>query len=93
VSRWSSPDAAANFATIYAGSLKRRYHSMRLVNAASKNPDPTSAKKREWLTEDGDVVIEAQGDIVLITESFDEVTSQRLRDAVFSKANAAAVGN
>jgi hypothetical protein len=93
VSRWSSPDAAANFATIYAGSLKRRYHSMRLVNAASKNPDPSSAKKREWLTEDGDVVIEAQGDTVFITESFDEVTSQKLRDAVFSKANAAAVGN
>jgi hypothetical protein len=93
VSRWSSPEAAASFATIYASSLKRRYHSMRLVNAPGKNPDASSAKKREWLTEDGDVVIEAQGDIVFITESFDEVTIGKLRDSVFSKANAAAAAN
>jgi hypothetical protein len=84
VSRWSSPKMAANFASVYAGSLKRRYHSMRLVHTPAKSdgegPRPGN---RMWLTEDGDVVIDAEGDTVFITESFDDVTSDKLRKAVF----------
>ena len=50
---------------------------------------------REWLTEDGDVVIDVQGDMVFLTESFDDVTSGKLREAVMSplKAVGAAAPN
>ena len=93
VSRWSTPEAAADFASIYASSLKRRYHSMRLVQAPKANGDEPRIGSHEWLTEDGDVVIDTQGDTVFITESFDQVTSDKLRDAVFTKTKGAAAGN
>jgi hypothetical protein len=46
--------------------------------------------KRSWLTEDGPVVIDVQGDTVVITESFDEATTDRLEQAVFGSAATAA---
>jgi hypothetical protein len=36
------------------------------------------------------VVIDAEGDTVFITESFDDVTSEKLRKAVFPNAKGAA---
>jgi len=93
VSRWSTPEAAADFASIYASSLKRRYHSMRLIQAPKEgNGEELRIGSHQWLTEDGDVVIDTGGDMVFVTESFDDVTSAKLRDAVFSKAKAAAAG-
>ncbi len=94
VSRWSSPDAAADFASIYASSLKRRYHSMRLVTPPNKNgATEQPGFSRTWLTEDGDVIIEAEGDAVFISESFDDVTAGKLREAVFSRQKPAPAGN
>jgi hypothetical protein len=91
VSRWSSPQVAADFAALYASSLKRRYHSMRLVHTPPKpEQDGPRSGNRVWLTEDGDVVIDAEGDTVFITESFDDVTSEKLRKAVFPNAKGAA---
>ena len=43
---------------------------------------------REWLTEDGDVVIDVERDMVFVTESFDDVTSGKLREAVMSPLKA-----
>jgi hypothetical protein len=71
VSRWSSPEAAENFAQIYAGALGTRY----------KKIDPVSGDKWHWTTEDGDVYIQQQGDALAITESFDPATSAKLRGA------------
>lgn len=94
VSRWSTPEAAADFASIYASSLKRRYRSMRLVPAPREGKDGgTRIGHHEWLTEDGDVVIDTQDDMVFITESFDDETSGKLRDAVLSKPKSAATSN
>ena len=91
VSRWSSPQVAADFAALYASSLKRRYHSMRLVHTPPKpEQEGPRSGNRVWLTEDGDVVIDAEGDTVFITESFDDVTSEKLRKAVFPNAKGAA---
>jgi hypothetical protein len=93
VSRWSTPEAAADFASIYASSLKRRYHSMRLIQAPKDgNGDAPRIGSHQWLTEDGDVNIDTQDDMVFITESFDDLTSAKLRDAVLSKAKSAATG-
>jgi hypothetical protein len=91
VSRWSSPQVAADFASLYASSLKRRYHSMRLVHTPPKpEQEGLRSGSRVWLTEDGDVIIDAEGDTVFITESFDDVTSEKLRNAVFPNGKGAA---
>jgi len=38
---------------------------------------------RTWTTEEGPVVIDVEGDSVLITESLDEPTTERLRQELF----------
>ena len=40
-----------------------------------------------WLTEDGPVVIEVQGDMVLVTESLDAPTTERLEHTFLSSKN------
>jgi hypothetical protein len=74
VSRWSSPEAANHFADIYAGALGTRY----------KNISPVQNEPGHWKSEDGDIFIERQSDVILITESFDPSTSKRLREAAFA---------
>lgn len=89
VSRWSSADVAAKFADIYRESLKKRYRSLRLVRVDKPGADDSealSSRKREWLTEDGDVVIEVAGAMVFISESLDDSTSNKLREAVLNHA-------
>src|SRR4029077_20835244 len=95
-SRWSSSEKAANFAAIYAGSLSKRYLHVRDVVVEGKEPAVKTealdhlAGKRAWLTEDGPVVIDVRGDTVVITESLDEATTERLEQEVFGLAAVAA---
>ena len=87
ISQWSSADIAAKFADIYRESLKRRYRSIRVLSVDKATADEagtSSPGKREWLTEDGDVVIDVAGATVFITESLDDVTSAKLRDVVLN---------
>ena len=88
VSRWSSADNAAEFAAIYAQSLKQRYKKADEVAGQAPNP-PTSGPdqlkgRHAWTTEEGSVVIEAQGDTVLVSESLDAATTATLEKEVFS---------
>ncbi len=88
VSRWSSADKAAEFAAIYARSLKSRYTQL-----ADADPSPSTAARAEssdqvngrhaWTTEEGAVVIEARGDTVLVSESLDAATTAALEREVF----------
>jgi len=41
--------------------------------------------RHAWSTEEGAVVIEEQGDTVLVSESLDAVTTERLEREVFKK--------
>jgi hypothetical protein len=95
VSRWSSADKAAEFAQIYARSLKQRYKKTEEV--AGPAPDQASAQNADsntdqlkgrhtWATEDGPVVIEEQGDTVLVSESLDPATTAALEKEVFAAA-------
>ena len=97
VSRWSDSDAAAEFAGIYAGSLKQRYKQAAEVGGpapaqlsadgseASSEKSPPSLKGRHtWNTEEGTVVIEQQGDTVFVSESLDADTTATLEKEVFS---------
>ena len=45
--------------------------------------------KRTWLTEDGPVVIDVQGDTVMVTESLDQDTTDKLEQEIFGMAAAA----
>jgi hypothetical protein len=71
VSRWSSPEAAAAFAKLDGESLKKRY----------KNAEAVAGESGHWNTEEGDVFIQQQGDIVMVTEGFDAAVSSKLRTA------------
>jgi len=92
VSRWSSPATAAQFAGIYAYSLKQRYKTARGADVP-KDPEstpkgddpPTPAPldgRHAWSTEEGTVVIEEKGDTVFVTESLDDATTAALEKEV-----------
>jgi hypothetical protein len=89
-SRWSSPEKAANFAAIYAAALGKRYLHVRDALEDGKEPAVhTDAPdqltgKRAWLTEEGSVVIDVQGDTVVVTESLDQTTTETLEQEVFA---------
>ena len=78
LSRWASPDAAQRFAAEYANSLAKRYKF-----AQSMKPESGPAGTR-WMTDEGLVVVETQGNQVLAVESFDPETADKLRAAIFS---------
>ena len=79
------------FAQIYARSLKQRYQKTEEVGdpgrdrvAAPNAKGPDLLKGRHaWNTEEGVVVIEEQGDVVLVTESLDAPTTATLEREVF----------
>ena len=87
VSRWSSADKAAEFAAIYAHSLKQRYkkvdEAVDLKQAQADFSVELLKGRHAWTTEDGAVVIEAQGDTVLVSESLDAATTATLEKEVF----------
>jgi hypothetical protein len=97
VSRWSGPEAAEEFAGIYAQSLKQRYKQAQEVSnpvaqqpdatvGANGDPQPSRLKGRhEWKTEEGAIVIEQQGDTVFVSESLDQATTGTLEKEVLSK--------
>jgi hypothetical protein len=88
VSRWSNQTAAAQFAGIYANSLKQRYKN--ISGSAEQRDAPLTAEKSEppvppplegrhaWTTEEGAVIVEQNADTVFITESLDEATTAGL---------------
>jgi hypothetical protein len=108
VSRWSSPDKAAEFAEVYALSLKQRYKKADAVGESApeqaKTPEQAAAQANDskddvkdntppvllkgrhaWTTEEGTIVVEQQGDIVLVSESLDATTTALLEKQVFAK--------
>ena len=95
VSRWSSAEKAAEFAEIYARSLRKRYKKAEEVGAAAGSAAPHSAEykvdvlkgRHAWTTEEGAIVIEEQGDTVLVSESLDAATTATLEKEVFGTGN------
>jgi hypothetical protein len=93
VSRWSNAHKASQFAAIYANALAKRYrhvHDVAESRSASTNDSRLGtsaleklAGKRTWLTEEGQVVIDVEGDTVLIVESVDQPTTEKLEHEVF----------
>jgi hypothetical protein len=90
VSRWSNAEKAARFAAVYAKSLEKRYKHVREMMEAEHKPVEdldrveSLAGTHTWLTEEGPVVIDLNGDEVLITESLDQPTTERLEQELFA---------
>jgi hypothetical protein len=91
-SRWSSAEKAAEFAAIYADSLKQRYRDAKSAGAADREETGASLQKRAsltgrhaWSTEEGAVVIEQSGDTVVVSESLDAETTRTLEREVFGR--------
>jgi hypothetical protein len=83
VSRWSDAESAARFAAIYAKALaKRCKHVHQTPQDASPLMDLQNVESltgsHTWLTEQGPVVITVQKEVVLITESLDPPTTERV---------------
>ena len=70
VSRWSDAARASRFIDIYAKYVPKRYKSAQQSTA--------SETKRLWTTEEGPVVIECEGDLVIVTENLDQALSDRV---------------
>jgi hypothetical protein len=93
VSRWSSPAKAAEFAAVYAKSLTQRYQKRQGLGSDGKiaqDAPPadswrTLRGRHAWLTEEGVVLIEVRGDAVLISESLDPETTQRVEEDFWPK--------
>lgn len=90
VSRWSNAEKASEFAAIYAKAIAKRYLHVRDAAENGKLPEiQTSALekltgKRAWLTEEGPVFIEVEGDTVLAAESVDQSSTEELENEVFA---------
>ena len=95
LSRWSSPAKAEEFAAIYARSLDKRYHHVHEVALEGQPPigDLTNLATlhgaHTWLTEEGPVVIDSHEDSVLITESLDQPTTEKLERELLGSVAAA----
>ncbi|MGO9127156.1 MAG: hypothetical protein ACLP6G_20000 [Terriglobales bacterium] len=95
LSRWSDAQSAAKFAAIYAAALEKRFKHVRQVEEnATKDVARLPVLEsltgaHTWLTEDGPVVIVVQGSSVLITESFEQSTTERLEQELLGAASAA----
>ena len=89
VSRWSSPEKSAQFAALYAKSLEKRYRRAH-QNGENRVNDldivQTLTGRHTWATEDGPVVINVQGDTVMVTESLEQDITKKLEQEVLSGA-------
>jgi hypothetical protein len=84
ISRWRTPEAAQKFAKLYAAAVSKRYKTAQLQ--ATRTCPGNCPVSTEISTEEGPVIIEQWPDNTLvISESFDETTAGKLRDAVLDK--------
>ncbi len=97
VSRWSSPLTAGQFAGIYAHSLQKRYSKSTETGVPARaevdSRDDSAPKsltgRHVWDTEEGSVVINQQGDLVLVSESLDSATTAAIEKELLTGAPAA----
>ncbi len=93
-SRWESPAKAQQFAAIYAKSLLQRYKPLREITDTARQPVDlthleTLAGSHTWMTEEGPVTIHSQGDELLIAESLDPATMQKIDQELLAASVAA----
>ncbi|MGA8299517.1 MAG: hypothetical protein WB817_08525 [Terriglobales bacterium] len=93
LSKWSTPQKAAEFAGDYAKSLATRYQKQQPIGQDGKpvvDAPPAESWKtlrglHAWMTEEGAVVIEVRGDEVLVSESLDDDTTRKVEADFFAE--------
>ncbi len=91
LSRWTTSDKAAQFAAVYAKSLAGRYKQAQpVVKDGEIAPEVAAWRslrgRHAWRTEEGTVVVEVQGNQVLVGESLDDETLRRVETDLFGVA-------
>jgi hypothetical protein len=74
LSQWKTESAAEQFAVLYADSLNKKYDSVKRDEAESSQPG-----EQVFNTEEGPVLIERQGKLVFLSESFDLSLARKLQ--------------
>src|ERR1019366_1383265 len=92
-SRWDSPESANDFATLYNSYVPKRYTlPVGMATNASIAANEAGVTAFRWdLGQQGTVGIQAHGNDVLVLEGFDDMTANRIRNALLhdtSRANA-----
>jgi hypothetical protein len=83
LSRWDSPEAAQSFAKLYGSYVPDRYQgATRLPASCPVTEAQPECSVREWDTAGGKVVIDLQGPDMLIMESLNDATMERVRAAL-----------
>jgi hypothetical protein len=75
VAKFASADAAHTFADVYSSFVPKRYKSATAEGAAPI---------RRWMTEEGPVSVEVQGDTVLVLESFPAPSAAKVREVILA---------
>ncbi|MDP9161160.1 MAG: hypothetical protein M3O09_13155 [Acidobacteriota bacterium] len=90
LSRWSNAESASKFAAIYAKALSQRYQQISEVSetgrSSSSSSDFNNLALRVWTTEEGPVVIDVEGENVLVTEGFDTALRKQVGQQLFGAA-------
>jgi hypothetical protein len=73
LSQWKTKDAAEKFAVLYAGSLNKKYSSVKLNESES-----SGQREQVYDTEEGPVVIAVNGKDVFLSESFELMLARKL---------------
>ncbi len=77
VSKWSSAEIATEFAKVYASALKTRYDNTHFVQTTLG----AGGSRDKYISADGPIFIEQHGDMLVIVESFDDATADKLISA------------
>src|SRR5271166_4789753 len=83
-SRWDSPEAARAFAKLYSDYLPKRYKNVGWFAACPTGPRAPGCSYTEAMTEQGKVLIEFQGNDLLILEGYGDGVIQRARDVLLN---------
>ena len=87
LSRWTTPQAAASFARLYAGSLGRKYKQLKPEAAAGGAAAPEgSTSVQRFTTEEGPVVVERVGRQVFVSEGFEAPLAAELEERMTAAA-------
>lgn len=91
VSRWKTPQAAEQFARIYAASVHTRYQHASAPESRACSESSCPILSASVTTEEGPVVVETwPGNTVIVSESFDAQTAAHLRGIVLNASDATA---
>lgn len=85
LSRWASSEDAQRFAAVYTGALPSRYKWVKNLPVETQGRVVAVPEGATQLTDEGRVVVEVEGDRVLVMEGFDESTGVKLRNSVLAR--------